>query len=82
MKTMHKLIFSGLMVGMISTPTDARFDDFAGPLLGTTAVVAVGAMIYACVDSNETLLRKADQYLQNVDTCQDLLNPTENPVAF
>lgn len=66
------------MVGIVSAPVDTQaFDrDMIAPTLVTTGIVGVAAAIaYTCIDSNATLLYKADGYLSKLDTCQDLLPP-------
>lgn len=78
MKTTKKLILSLFMIGMVVAPVDMQaFDrDMLAPALVTTGIVGVVAAIaYTCIDSNATLLYKADGYLSNLDTCQDLLPP-------
>jgi hypothetical protein len=73
------LMLSLVMVGMLSAPEDAQAIDknLILPILFSTAIVGVGAtLIYNSIDSNVTLLQKADEYLKNVDTCQDLLPPS------
>ncbi len=116
MKTMHRLVFSSLlMVAMLFTSVDMQSfdsDDVVSMLPGYktykktmralqygheaitspqaqeyahyTAIALLGAAVlagsvslYMNVDSNSTLSAKVDEYLRDIDGCQDLLPPTD-----
>lgn len=76
MKFTKILMMLVLMVGMVSTPADTQaFDNLENPILVAAAVAGI-TLLYMHTDSNETLIRRAHDYMDNVDTCQDLLPPS------
>ncbi|MBP6870320.1 hypothetical protein KBC04_05530 [Candidatus Babeliales bacterium] len=79
MKILHKLM---LIMGLLVVSTDIKIqalhlsDQVAYSIMVAGLMGASVGIIYTCVDSNGTLLQKADEYIAGVDDCQDMLPPS------
>lgn len=76
MKNMNRSLIALFLLVGLSAPVQAEWSDlFSSRNLAIAALAAGTGYVYMNIDSNETLLKKADQYFQEIDTCQDVMVP-------
>lgn len=64
-----------LAVGLLIMSSEVQSDQISYEVaFGTGVALSTAALVYYCVDSNQTLLYKADMHLRDLDLCLELIS--------